>query len=393
TVVGFGRMSADSEILAIKASGQNLFYLITPVISAAILLSVSLIFFHNLILPEANHRSANLMSDISRKKPAALIEPNILIKDFENYSMIVNKVKNRTGELNDITIFSDVPGEEPSTTIADSGTIQLTKDEKYLQLVLFNGETHHRSKENPREYYLVKFKKHMIFMPNVDSRLQRTERHYRGDREKSAQMLLKDIKGFKGSKNSALQSYNKTLLATGDRGLTFDSLAHDSSLAPSLLNLDTISTFAQWRQSLQAYQPTAVRHLQKHQRHVNRTIQQIHRQDRKISQYFVEVHKKFSVSVACIIFVLIGVPLGIMAKRGGIAVGASYSIFFFVMYWAFLIGGENLADRLIVPPGLAMWSCNIVIGIFGIFLILKMVRGSTFINYEPFLKLWHRITS
>ena len=245
TLMSFGRMSADSEILAIKASGQNLFYLMTPVFAASVVLTLSLIFFHNLILPDANHRSASLMSDITRKKPAALIEPNILIKDFKNYSMIVSDVKTKTGELRDIKIFSDIPGEEPSTTVADSGTIQLTKDEKYLQLTLYNGETHNTTKENEKEYYVAKFKKHMIFMPNVDSRLQRTERSYRGDREKSVQMLLKDIKTFKERKNNALNRYRDELGALIATGFSYDSVSIKSNTV-SKLEVDSIKTFKQW---------------------------------------------------------------------------------------------------------------------------------------------------
>lgn len=390
TLMSFGRMSADSEILAIKASGQNLFYLMTPVFAASVVLTLSLIFFHNLILPDANHRSASLMSDITRKKPAALIEPNILIKDFKNYSMIVSDVKTKTGELRDIKIFSDIPGEEPSTTVADSGTIQLTKDEKYLQLTLYNGETHNTSKENEKEYYVAKFKKHMIFMPNVDSRLQRTERSYRGDREKSVQMLLKDIKTFKERKNNALKRYQDELGALIASGLSYDSVSIKSNTV-SKLEVDSIKTFKQWQDAFNKNQPMALRKLHRHKQLVNRTLQQSRMQNRKINQYMVEVHKKFSVSFACIIFILIGVPLGIMARRGGMAVGVTYSIFFFIMYWAFLIGGENLADRLIVPPGLAMWSCNIIIGIFGIILTLRMVRESTFVNYGPLIKLWNKI--
>ena len=390
TLMSFGRMSADSEILAIKASGQNLFYLMTPVFAASVVLTLSLIFFHNLILPDANHRSASLMSDITRKKPAALIEPNILIKDFKNYSMIVSDVKTKTGELRDIKIFSDIPGEEPSTTVADSGTIQLTNDENYLQLTLYNGETHNTSKENEKEYYVVKFKKHMIFMPNVDSRLQRTERSYRGDREKSVQMLLKDIKTFKERKNNALKRYRDELGALIATGFSYDSVSIKSNTV-SKLEVDSIKTFKQWQDALNKNQPMALRKLHRHKQLVNRTLQQSRMQNRKINQYMVEVHKKFSVSFACIIFILIGVPLGIMARRGGMAVGVTYSIFFFIMYWAFLIGGENLADRLVVPPGLAMWSCNIIIGIFGIILTLRMVRESTFVNYGPLIKLWNKI--
>jgi lipopolysaccharide export system permease protein len=92
------------------------------------------------------------------------------------------------------------------------------------------------------------------------------------------------------------------------------------------------------------------------------------------AQYMVEIHKKFSTAFACFVFILIGAPLGIMARKGGIGTGILYSLAFFVIYWICLIGGENLADRLIVSPELAMWISNVIIGVFGIFLTYAMVR-------------------
>ena len=92
------------------------------------------------------------------------------------------------------------------------------------------------------------------------------------------------------------------------------------------------------------------------------------------AQYLVEIHKKFSTSFACLIFVLIGAPLGIMARKGGIGTGIIYSLAFFVIYWVCLIGGENLADRLIISPEVAMWASNVLIGVFGIFITIAMVR-------------------
>lgn len=97
-------------------------------------------------------------------------------------------------------------------------------------------------------------------------------------------------------------------------------------------------------------------------------------EQRRAAQYMVEIHKKFSTSFACFIFVLIGAPLGIMARKGGIGTGIIYSLAFFVIYWICLIGGENLADRLIISPELAMWASNIIIGAFGIFITVAMVR-------------------
>ena len=97
-------------------------------------------------------------------------------------------------------------------------------------------------------------------------------------------------------------------------------------------------------------------------------------EQKRAAQYLVEIHKKFSTSFACFIFVLIGAPLGIMARKGGIGTGIIYSLAFFVIYWICLIGGENLADRLIISPELAMWASNIIIGAFGIFITIAMVR-------------------
>ena len=109
-------------------------------------------------------------------------------------------------------------------------------------------------------------------------------------------------------------------------------------------------------------------------RNTERLWSRMESEQKRAAQYLVEIHKKFSTSFACFIFVLIGAPLGIMARKGGIGTGIIYSLAFFVIYWICLIGGENLADRLIISPELAMWASNIIIGVFGIFITVAMVR-------------------
>src|SRR4030043_2041850 len=83
----------------------------------------------------------------------------------------------------------------------------------------------------------------------------------------------------------------------------------------------------------------------------------------EIDKYWVEIHKKYSLPAACIIFVLIGAPLGVMTRKGGFGMAASISLFFFLIYWAFLICGEKLADRNFFAPFWGMWSANILLGI------------------------------
>jgi lipopolysaccharide export system permease protein len=101
-----------------------------------------------------------------------------------------------------------------------------------------------------------------------------------------------------------------------------------------------------------------------------------------INQYLVEINKKYSIPVACIVFVFIGVPLGIIARRGTFGVAATLSIGFFLLYWASLIGGEKLADRGIIPPWIGMWIADIVLGIIGIYLTIRLARETPTVNWS-----------
>ncbi|MDP8238197.1 MAG: LptF/LptG family permease [Candidatus Hatepunaea meridiana] len=98
---------------------------------------------------------------------------------------------------------------------------------------------------------------------------------------------------------------------------------------------------------------------------------------RRIAAYMVEIHKKFSIPAACIIFVLIGTPLGVMAHKGGLGLSGGISLLFFVIYWAFLDNGEILADRGHISPVVAMWSPNVLLGFVGIWLLWLAKRRTT----------------
>jgi hypothetical protein len=86
---------------------------------------------------------------------------------------------------------------------------------------------------------------------------------------------------------------------------------------------------------------------------------------KRIAELSVEIHKKFSLPVACVVFVLIGAPLGMRVRRAGPGV-AFVSVGFFLFYYLCLVGGEELANRLLLPPWLAMWLPNLVLGFWGL---------------------------
>jgi lipopolysaccharide export system permease protein len=99
----------------------------------------------------------------------------------------------------------------------------------------------------------------------------------------------------------------------------------------------------------------------------------------KIEQYDVEIFKKYSIPFACFVFVFVGVPLGVITRGGNFGLSAGISLLFYIFYWACLIAGEKLADRGIMASWLAMWLGNIIIGVLGIILTLKVNYESIFI--------------
>ncbi|MBN1602174.1 MAG: LptF/LptG family permease [Chitinispirillaceae bacterium] len=389
TLWTFGRMSGDNEITSIKASGQSLFPILVPVFVAALILTVLLAIFNEQILPDANHRTANLFSDISRKRPAAFIEPGVLIKDFTGYTLHTREVDPRTGLLKGVRIFTNDPMQDPSVTTADSGKIRMTPDQLYLELTLFHGETHSQSRKNPKESIVGKFEEQVICIKNVNSDLERTNSSYRGDREKSSSVMLEEVAVLKKSNDQILTEFNALIDTTRKLINGYDSLGTIYIASDTAASTDTLG-FTSWLNLMRHNDRLNTRQIKEQSEYVDRLIRRKRSNDLQISQYMVEVHKKYAIPVACLVFVLIGAPLGIMARRGGITVGASYSLLFFIINWVCLIGGETLADKLIISPAVAMWSGNVIVGVFGIILLILMLRETT-INYNFFTGLWHSV--
>ena len=95
---------------------------------------------------------------------------------------------------------------------------------------------------------------------------------------------------------------------------------------------------------------------------------------RQRNKFLVEYHKKYAIPVACFVFLLIGAPVGVRARRGGMGFAMGMSTLVFVFYYLALTGGENLADRRLLPPWLGMWISNIVFFAFGAWLLRRTAR-------------------
>jgi lipopolysaccharide export system permease protein len=371
TLMAFGAMAQNNEITIIKSSGVSLWKMMIGPLVASGILCYLLILFNNHVLPDANHKAKILTFDISRTKPTLSLEPGLFSQEVNNYAILVREIDKNSNKLYGITIYDYTDPSKMNVITAERGKIFFSKDQTKLIMELEKGEIHESDMTRKNLYRKLIFKNHRITM-NADqfSFQQSAPGGPRGDRELSSRDMKYIIDSLQVIKKGQLAS-----LANQTNQFFFrDSTSKEPQVYYKTDNKDFLYHKAIERISM-------VRNV------IVSYVKRVEFTSSEINKYWVEIHKKYSIPAACIVFVLIGAPLGVMTRKGGFGMAASISLFFFLVYWAFLIGGEKLADRNIISPFLGMWSANFLIGAAGILLTMKSVRETITLEFGWLRKL------
>ena len=350
-LTAFGRLSGDNEITAAKATGVNVFSLILPVLATAVLVASGLFWFSNHLVPAANHRLKVLLVDIHRIRPLATIEPGILTELPGDYTILVERMDPQTSEIFGVKIHKLEGGRPLQTVVADRGRITNSQSADFVSLELFDGEVQELDPDDPTRFNRLVFDRHVINIEQTGAELVRTERARKGDRELSVAELRQRIEESRAEAERAEEKMGRIL--DSRLAATLDAVyGPDSGEAAEDQPFD--------RRAALRTAAAELRNVASSERHIRRLL--------------VEFHKKLAIPMACVVFVLIGAPLGIRSRRGGVGIGAGTGILFFLIYYLFLVGGEQLGDRGIVSPFWAMWSANIIFGGVGLLLTLSVSR-------------------
>jgi lipopolysaccharide export system permease protein len=396
TLMTFGSLTSENEITAMKASGISLYRLMAPGIVVGTLLTLVMIFYNNHVLPNSNHKLLNLLIDINKKKPTAEIKENEFINAFTGYTIYLRHKNDKTGQIADVQIFKQTtPGALPTTITAESGQIKYLAAEHVLRFELENGEIHEMPDGNdPSTYRRTEFKHYVINIEDIDRSLRRSDREYRGDREMSVKQMRdriaeirNDIEGVNAKMAELGSSQVRDVLrylSPAARDSAFRAEAQQRAAGPATGQMQTAA--AQPRTP--APQPRLPRRPRTTPAVTYRALE--NQNDikesylRQVNRYEVEIHKKYSIPFACIIFVLIGSPIALRMGRSGMNTAIALSIFVFLVYYVCLIGGEKLADRRFVSPIVAMWSPNIVFGVGALWLIRYTTLEQSAIDWGRF---------
>jgi len=393
TLMAFGRLSGDSEITAMKAGGVSILHMILPVFIVSIFLAFFLVWFNNKVLPDFNHRTRLLASDIARKRPTVNLEPGVVMKDIPDINILVQKIKEApdTSYVETIFIEDNRTQNKSKYIFAKKGKIYINPNNGYLFFILFDGEMHELDLEKMEQYTRLNFPQQILSIRVPNMVLERSDSEYRGDREKSAQMMRGEVLENKGLLKERYEKIDQLISSYFDRHLpltTPKEIETDTNIERKIFQKNSKSTTVTKQKYIEKIRQDNIRLLQQ----ITAEMNIIKNYERANYKLMVEVHKKYSIPFACIVFVLVGAPLGIMSRKGNLAVAGGISFGFFLLYWASLIAGEELADNQIISPFIAMWLANIIVGIGGIYLVIHSIHEATFINWTSIQNFFSKIS-
>lgn len=352
TLMAFGRFSSDFEITAIKASGIHLFHILLPLLLVGSLITFLMVQFNDKVLPDLNKKARELTGSISAMRPTLIFRSGVFITDIPGYLILIDEIDHTTSRVEGVRIAETEMPSKPRIIVADSGYLKMTDNGMNMQFTLYDGEIHSMDLQEPKNYRKLDFKNNVINVSGVGSELKRTDSEYRTDREMN-------IEQMQGRVNQALTNSEPLLERISeyfDRKFTY--LFSDTFA----FNITESITDSAAYYAVRSDASVMVRHLE-------RNLQQLDTQQKIVNKFDIEIYKKYSIPAASLAFILIGAPLGILARRGGLGIAITISILLFIVYWAFLIGGEDLADRGLMEPFWAMWGANILLGVAGAYLI------------------------
>ncbi|HSG98898.1 MAG TPA: LptF/LptG family permease, partial [candidate division Zixibacteria bacterium] len=371
TLSAFGRLTADMEILAIKTSGVNPLRLLVPLLVAAGALTGLMIEFNDKTLPKLNHKARLLMGDVRAMRPTLVFRPGLFVDDIRGYLILLDKVNHVTSEVEGVRINDIRNPERPVMIIAERGLMEFVDRGNTIKFTLYDGQVHEMNLDDPHDYRKVDFGRQVFFVTNVGSELKRSESEHKTDRE----MNIAEMEAYLEKVERAAEPYRSRVRTLVDAEITELLTALDSgAVVDSVLVVGSGAYIDKYTGlTPRERDSTRLTELQANigaiNRQIERSAQQIDQQKNIMNKYNLEIQKKYSIPFACIAFVLFGAPLGILARRSGMGFSIAISLVLFVIYWAFLIGGESLADRGLADPFWAMWGANFLIGGIGLYLL------------------------
>jgi lipopolysaccharide export system permease protein len=349
----FSDLTAQNEITAIAAGGIRPVRLLFPLLAVGLGMSALMFYFNDRVLPESNHRLSSLLRDVASKSPTFELREEVVNEvhtgDDSRYFLRARTIDQAANVLTDVVIYDLSRAADSRIIVAQRGEMAFTADMADLYMTLSDGTVFEVTDDRPGSFQRMDFQRQILPLRGVGSELERrTGGGTRSDREMSIPMLREQVDSNLEQLHSIAEESRALSRRTVEIAVGRDVLADrgpGERLSPEMVEF-TVGADPELDQAASMHR-------------INETRWEVHRLN--VYRFRVEIHKKWAIAFACLIFVLLGGPFAVRFPQGGVGMVIATSVGIFFLYWMGLIGGERLADRGLMDPVLAMWLPNLVL--------------------------------
>lgn len=398
TLIAFGQFSEQNELTAVKAAGISPWKLMAPVMLLGFMLSVFMMWFSNWVLPEANFKAKSLFIDIRMKKPGFDLKSNLFYDGIGGYTFHTKRISEEADTLFDITIFQYQAEQRDQAVIsAKWGILSAMPSSSLLELRLHDGMVFRYLVAPLGEVQRIeetRFRDYKIRFDLSDLQFSRTnpEIRTRDDRTMSAQAMaiVRDSLHAIIRHDLSTMLEQQTLLVLRNEPLPADSLIEGpirlTNADPASAVVRTPYVALNRLSSLEDQRFAALQGVQVARDAVSGIDGikgGVQWRYERMAQFLIEIHKKASIPIACVVFVLLGAPLGMLVRKGNLGFHAVLSTLLFTYYWITIIQGEKLGDRLVISAFTGMWFGNITLALVGLTLLYRLSTERRLKDFWP----------
>lgn len=403
SIMTFGALGENYELVAIKSSGISLFRFLRPLTIFIIGVVIGMFLFSNYIIPKANLKAYSLLYDMRNKKPTMSIKPGVFNRGLGNFVIRIGSKSEDGSTITDVLIYDHSRGGGNNNVVAaEKGKMYLSNDKRFLVFELTNGWRYEFKKDADGLYEQQRmfFKKWNKVIDVSSFGFSRTREDLFKTSEEmqdiamlnesidsTNKLIQKDLNELKKSTGYYISLYKK------DSNLKQLNHKIDEAMKSDkpVYTKDLISRFT--REERNDVANKVINNAQSIQRYlsINATNNDINYT--KLNQYNMQWHKKFTYAFACLVLFLIGAPMGAIIRKGGLGLPMVISILFFVVYFILSSTGEKLAKQGKMPALEGMWLATACLMPIAIIILIQARNDSPIFKKEAYINIWRKIKS
>ncbi|MCM1153016.1 MAG: LptF/LptG family permease [Muribaculum sp.] len=417
SLMTFGNLGERFELTAMKASGISLLRVMKPLIVLISCVAVGAFFFQNDVLPKAQVKMWTLLFSMRQKSPELEIPEGVFYDQIPGYNLFVKEKDRNTGMLRDVMIYANPSGGSNTTILlSDSAQMATTKDMRYLYLHLYRGEQFENLRQQNAADINVPFRRETFFDKQVlipfDANFNRLDEssmrnQYVGKNIRELQHtidsvgLLVDSMGLVYSGDLHQESFRMLDLDDGslpsrrsgrmkaNAKSTRQPLSQKKVKAPEL-DIDALLVDLPASQRTEVFS-RAHSYVKRQREELQFRAEEMAQEQKVIRRHKIELLKKFTLSVACLIFFFIGAPLGAIIRKGGLGTPLVISVLLFLVYYIIDNTGYKMARDGHAIVWVGMWLSTFILAPLSIYVTYKAMNDSAVFDKDRYVALLQRL--